>query len=198
MTDENVKDIEATENENAKSEDEGLTIEQQVQKLTEQNQSLMNDLAKLKKASDKNSAEASEWKKKYQATLSAQEQASQEKAEKEAAREEQFKQLMRENQVNKFVRQYMSQGYTEELAQKAAEAMYDGDTETFFKVQSDATNAIIKAREAEWLKSRPDVNAGTGNSVQITKEQFSNMDIVERSKLKREHPDVYDRLVGRK
>lgn len=164
--------------------------------LTTQVQELMKEVAKLKKTSDKNASEAADWKKKYRETLSAQEQASEEKAEAEAAREEQFNKLLRENQIAKYVRQYMTQGYTEDLAQKAAEAMYDGDTDALFAVQTEATNAIIKNKESEWLKSRPDVNAGTGNHG-VTKEQFEKMNMMERSKLRRESPDVYERLVGR-
>lgn len=176
---------------------EELTVEQQLQKLSEQNQNLMNEVAKLKKASDKNASEASEWKKKYNATLSAQEQASNEKAEREAEREEQFNKLLRENQVNKFVRQYMTQGYSEDLAQKAAEAMYDGDTDTFFKIQSDAVSAIVKKKEDEWIKSRPDIHAGTGGT-QITKEQFDKMSVSERTQFANKNPDAYEKLMGRK
>lgn len=189
------EDVKDTAAEEKKTEE--LTVEQQLQKFSEQNQTLLNEVAKLKKASDKNASEAADWKKKYQATLSAQEQASAEKAEKEAARDEQFKQLLRENQVNKYVRHYMSQGYSEEMAQKAAEAMYDGDTDTFFKVQEDAVSAIVKAKQDEWIKSRPDIHAGTGTT-QYTKEQFDKMSVSERTVFANKNPDAYERLMGRK
>ncbi|MCP6003230.1 hypothetical protein NL386_37360, partial [Klebsiella pneumoniae] len=64
-------------------------------------QELMTQLAKLKRANDKLSSESAEWKKKYQATLSEQEKASEEKAEREAEREEQYQKLLRENTINK-------------------------------------------------------------------------------------------------
>lgn len=196
--DEQKKNIEKPEDEKKdETGREDLSIEERLQKLTEQNQELMNTVAKLKKASDKNASEAADWKKKYNSTLSAQEQASQEKAEKEAARDAEFETLKRENAVNRYVRKYMSQGYSEDLAQKAAEAMYDGNTEDFFKIQSQATEAIVKAKEAEWIKSRPDVQAGNG-SVQVTKEEFARMNIVERSMLYEKDPETYRRLTGKK
>jgi len=187
--------VEETKNEEVNGTSE-VDVATRNTELTAQVQELMKEVAKLKKTSDKNASEAADWKKKYRETLSAQEQVSEEKAEAEAAKEERFNQLLRENQISKYVRQYMKQGYTEELAQKAAEAMYDGDTDALFKAQSEATNAIITAKQNEWLKSRPDVNAGTGAQV-ITKEQFEAMNMMQRSELRRKSPEVYERLVGR-
>ena len=187
--------VEETKNEEVNGTSE-VDVATRNTELTAQVQELMKEVAKLKKTSDKNASEAADWKKKYRETLSAQEQVSEEKAEAEAAKEERFNQLLRENQISKYVRQYMKQGYTEELAQKAAEAMYDGDTDALFKAQSEATNAIITAKQNEWLKSRPDVNAGTGAQV-ITKEQFEAMNMMQRTELRRKSPEVYERLVGR-
>jgi len=187
--------VEETKNEEVNGTSE-VDVATRNTELTAQVQELMKEVAKLKKTSDKNASEAADWKKKYRETLSAQEQVSEEKAEAEAAKEERFNQLLRENQISKYVRQYMKQGYTEELAQKAAEAMYDGDTDALFKAQSEATNAIITAKQNEWLKSRPDVNAGTGAQV-ITKEQFEAMNMMQRSELRKKSPEVYERLVGR-
>ncbi len=45
----------------------------------------------------------------------------------------------------------------EELAKKAAEAQFEGDTDTLFLVQSQAQEAIVKAKEAEWYKNRPEL-----------------------------------------
>ncbi|MBR4590637.1 MAG: hypothetical protein IKO36_08285 [Bacteroidaceae bacterium] len=200
MADTKDKNIETNSAEEIKADEikgaDDADIAQKLAELTAQNQTLMNEVAKLKKASDKNASEAAEFKKKYRETLSAQEQASEEKAEAEAEREEQFKKLLRENQIAKYVRQYMKQGYKEELAQKAAEAMYDGDTDALFNAQTEATGEIIKAKEREWLKSRPDVNAGTGTQG-VTKEQFDSMNMMQRSELRRKSPEVYERLVGR-
>ena len=195
-TKENIEVTSAEETKVEKNDTNEVDVAAKLAELTAQNQALMTEVAKLKKASDKNASEAADYKKKYRETLSAQEQASIDKAEKEAERDEKYNQLLRENQINKYVRQYMKQGYSEELATKAAEAMYDGDTDALFNVQTEATTAIIKQKESEWLKSRPDVNAGTGTQG-VTKEQFETMNMMQRSELRRKSPEVYERLVGR-
>ena len=89
--------------------------------------------------------------------------AAQEKAEKEAEREEQFNKLLKENTVNKYVKNFLKLGYSEERAEEAAVAQYDGDTETLFRIQSDVQAELVKQKEAEWLKNRPPVNTGAGD-----------------------------------
>lgn len=128
----------------------------------EQIQALMVENAKLKKAQEKAASEAADYKKKYNATLSEKEKASLEKAEKEAEREAQYQSLLRENQINKLAKNFVLLGYSDEQANTAAAAQYDGDTETLFKIQSDVQQALVKKKEAEWIKSRPEPNAGNG------------------------------------
>lgn len=126
----------------------------------EQLQQLMVENIKLKKAQEKAASEAADYKKKYNATLTDKQKADQEKAEKEAEREEQFNKLLKENTVTKYEKNFLALGYPEDLANKAAVAQYDGDTESLFKIQSDFQQKLIKERESEWLKNRPDVQAG--------------------------------------
>lgn len=57
----------------------------------------------------------------------------------------------------------MTLGYSQELAKKAAEAQFEGDTDTLFLVQSQAQEAIVKAKEAEWYKNRPEITTGAGD-----------------------------------
>lgn len=59
---------------------------------------------------------------------------------------------------------YALQGMPEELAVKAAEAEIAGDMDTLATIQKQHTETLIKQKEAEWIKSRPPVNAGTGES----------------------------------
>lgn len=165
---------------------------EKAQSVEERLQALMVENAKLKKATDKATSEASSYKKQLREKLSADEMALQEKAEKEAEREEQFKQLVRENQINKLEKNFVSLGYNEAQALKAATAQYDGDTDTLFKVQAEVQTNIIKAKEAEWLKSRPDVNAGVGDEkTTVTQEQFEKMGYTQRVKFKTEFPETY-------
>lgn len=132
-----------------------LTPEEQIQQLMVEN-------AKLKKAQEKAATDAADWKKKYNATLTDSQKQAQEKAEKEAEREEQFNSLLKENTVNKLSKNFLKLGYPEDKAEEAAIAQYDGDTETLFRIQSEVQTDLIKQKEAEWLKNRPEVNTGAG------------------------------------
>lgn len=127
----------------------------------EQIQQLMLENAKLKKSFDRASSEAADFKKKYNATLSDAQKASLEKAEKEAERDELLKNLTRENTVNKLAKNFLTLGYTADMAEKAAAAQYDNDTDTLFKIYNEHQSARDRQKEAEWLKSRPAPQTGT-------------------------------------
>ena len=157
-------------------------------------QDLLTEIAKLKRASDKASSEAAEYKRKYRESLNEAERASMEKAEKEAQREEEFNQLRRENNINRLEKQYMAVGYTAEEAAKMAIAETDNDLETKIKIMAQVDDRKKKEYEAEFFAKRPDVNVGGAGST-VTKEQFDKMNPVELTQLKRENPAEYERLM---
>lgn len=128
--------------------------------LEEQLQQMRIENAKLKKAQEDAATDASNWKKKYNATLSDAEKLAQEKADKEAEKDAELERLRKESAVSKYEKNFLTLGYSQELAQKAAEAQFDGDTDTLFLVQSQAQEAIVKAKEAEWYKNRPEITTG--------------------------------------
>ena len=119
--------------------------------------------AKLKKAQEDAATDASNWKKKYNATLSDAEKLAQEKADKEAEKDAELAKLRKESAVSKYEKNFLTLGYSQELAKKAAEAQFEGDTDTLFLVQSQAQEAIVKAKEAEWYKNRPEITTGAGD-----------------------------------
>ena len=160
-------------------------------------QDLMVEIAKLKRTNDKLSSESAEWRKKYQSTLSEKEKASQEKAEKEAEKEEQFKTLLRENRMNKIEKSYLAQGWTADEASRMAVAEVDEDFDTRMKILAEVEGRKSKQVMSEFLKNRPELQYGTGNST-VTQEQFNKMNLQERTKLKREHPDTYSQFAGRR
>lgn len=131
--------------------------------LEEQLQQMRVENAKLKKAQEDAAKDASSWKKKYNATLSDAEKLAQEKADEEAEKDAELNRLRRESAVSKFEKNFLTLGYSQELAKKAAEAQFEGDTDTLFLVQSQAQEAILKAKESEWFKNRPEVNTGVGS-----------------------------------
>ena len=122
-------------------------------------QELMLEIARLKRSNDKLAKENGDLNKKYRATLSEQEVANMEKAEAEAAKEARLAELERKDKVHDLTENFMDLGYSKDLAKKAAEAQVDGDTATLFDIQQKVQDALLKAKEAEWLKSRPEINA---------------------------------------
>ena len=190
-----------TEGQNTTTEEvkapETKATETKDQKIAEPNvQELMNELAKSKREKDKACSEAAEFKRKYKEMLSESEKASMEKAEKEAAREEEFNRLVRENNINRLEKQYMKLGYTPDEAERMAVAETDNDQELKIKIMAEVDGRRQKEFEAKFYASRPNVNVGGGTGVSISKEQFDAMNPVELTKLKRENPAEYDRLMA--
>ena len=159
-------------------------------------QELMVELAKLKRAQEKAASEASEYKKKWKESLTEKEVADMEKAEAQAKKDEEFESLKRQVHVNELTENFMDLGYSKEMARKAANAQADGDTSTLLDIQKAFQKQQKVAWEADFLKSRPEIAAGTGNAPQYTKEDFDNMTLIEKSKLKRENEVEYNRLLA--
>lgn len=155
---------------------------------------MMAENKRLKKSLDKASSEAAGYKKQFMETKSVQEQAAIEKAESEAKMKEELSTLRRESAVNKFAKNFMALGYSEELATQAAEAQYDGDTDTLFAVQKKYRTELTKGIQAQMMKDMPSPSIGNDDSISVTQDQFSKMGYMERIKLKNEHPTVYDHL----
>lgn len=148
-------------------------------------ESLMEKIASLevenkrnKAALDKALKEKGDITKQYREVLTETQQA---KIDKETADEE-HRQYVESLELFKAKAEararYALQGMSEEMAVKAAEAEISGDMDGLAMIQKQHTEAIIKAKEAEWLKSRPQVNAG-GQYSSMTKEQI--MAIQDRS-----------------
>lgn len=157
----------------------------------EQLQALMIENAKLKRSFDKAASEASDYKKKYNATLSEQEKASLEKAEAEAKRDERLAELEREVSVHRFTESYLDLGYDKESAIAAATAQVDGDIDTLFKLQKKIIDEKILAKEQELIKDIP--RAKTGVYASMTKEQIMAIpDREERRRAMAENMELFE------
>lgn len=156
----------------------------------EQIQQLMVENAKLKRAMDKASSEAADFKKKYNATLSEKEQADMAKAEEQARRDERLAELERENSIHNYMESYLDLGYDKESAIAAATAQVDNDVETLFKLQKKIIDAKVQAKEQELYKSIP--RAKTGVYASMTKDQIMKIeDRDERLKAIAENMEIF-------
>jgi len=159
-------------------------------------QELMVEMAKLKRAQEKASSEAADYKKKWQASLSEQEKASMEKAEAEAKRQEEWNAIVRENKINKVEKTYLAMGWNADESSRMAIAEVDDDFDGKIRIQREVDARKKKEYEAEIFKTIPNVNIGGSSGKTYTKEQFDAMSPVELTKLKRENPAEYDRLMA--
>jgi hypothetical protein len=168
-----------------------LTPEEQMQMLRIEN-------AKLKKATDQATHEASDYKKQLRTRQSQEEIEKQEKAEKEAARQEEYEGLKKAVAVSNLTKNFLKLGYPEDLAEKAAAAQYENDNDALFQIQTKAMTTIKKQMESEWLKSRPETASGAtdDDGFSVTPEQFAKMGYQQRVELKRSHPKLYEKFVN--
>lgn len=158
-------------------------------------QELMNELAKTKRAFDKASSELASAKKELREKMTEKEKADAEKAEAEAKRAEEFEYYKRKDKIHETEKAYLKLGYTADEAERIAEAEADGDFEAKTKIMAEVDERKKKELEAEFIKNRPDVNAGNGGGA-VTKEQFDQMSMIERSALRKDDPDTYNRMLG--
>lgn len=86
------------------------------------------------------------------------------KQEQEAQQKAYIEELEAFKRKTEAEKRYQLQGMSAELAEKAAAAEVNGNMDELATIQKQHTDALIKAKEAEWLGSRPNVNAGDGNA----------------------------------
>ena len=159
-------------------------------------QELLVEISRLKRQVDKASSEAADYKKKWKASMTEQEQVSLEKAEAQAARDAEFEALKKELSLRDGTERYMDLGMDKDLAKKAATAEVEGDRDTLNTILKQHQEMQKKRIEEEFYKKMPEINAGAG-SKEVTKEQFENMSLTERTKLFRENKAEYDRLMSK-
>lgn len=164
-----------------------LSVEERLAELLAENK-------RLKRASDKASSEAADYKKQLMASKSDSERAAMEKAERDAALQEELQALRKESAVNRFAKSFMGLGYSEKNAMAAAEAQYSGDYDELNRLQADHQANMEKKIRAELMKSMPAPSIGNDDSITVTQAQFDNMGYAERVKLFNEHPTVYAKL----
>lgn len=172
---------------------DNLTAEEKVNALMEYEVET-EDVVKLKNALNKASADAAEAKRALRARQTEAEQAEAERAEKEKEREELLRTLMREKTILDNKSQFLSVGYDNDLAQKSAEAMADGNMADIFSGFKSFLEARERQIKSELLNKTPAPVPGSNAPGAITKAEFDKMGYSERAKLFKEHPEIYKQM----
>lgn len=119
------------------------------------------EVKNLKESLSKANSQAAEWKRQFREKQTEAERAEAERAEREKAVEEELKSLRRDKTVSGYIAQCLTLGYGAELAQKAAEAMADGNTAEIFACQQEFLEAEKKKIEAAALNKQPTLTSGS-------------------------------------
>lgn len=127
---------------------------------------------KLKEALSRANADASEWKKKYRATLDDAKRAEEERAERDRERDEELATLRKERQISQLEAQYLAVGYPAELASSSAKAQAEGDTATVLANQTKFIEDTKKKLEAEALGKQPPITPGKPPKGQDADDEF--------------------------
>ena len=157
---------------------------------------LKAELNRNKKARDKALSEVGEYKKQLRAKMTADEQAEIERQEAEAEQKAYVASLETFKKTAEATARYALQGMNQEMATQAANAEISGDMDLLADIQRKHAQQMVKDAQAEWLKSRPELNAGGGSGAKVTQEQFDKMGMIERTKLYNESPEVYKALLA--
>lgn len=179
---ENTETVETVENDNENSEIAKLRAE----------------MAKQKAALDKATKEAAESKRALRAKQSAEEIAAEEKRIADEARDNELNELRKRFSVAESSKKIMSFVGDETVANTVAEYLYGAED------VDGAIDAFNKAWIAKEKKLRmefgrlPAPGVGGSDGPTVTKEQLNTMTYTERIKFANEHPDEYERLMGRK
>lgn len=162
---------------------EGMTSEELFKLLEDVDVVSANDYEKLKASLSKSNSEASANKK---AKAEADSTVESLKAEIEA--------LKKERNVANYKTQFVSLGYTDELADETAKALAEGDFNVVFNSHKKALEEMEKKLKAESMKNTPKPGAGGVPEQTITKEQFAKMGYAERVALYEKNPELYASL----
>lgn len=154
------------------------------------------EMLRNKNAMDKVMSENKNLKDQLRQRMSADEKV--EEAKKEAEQQQKEYVAGLESRLKKIEaeRRYTEMGMASDLAKETAEADISGDRDAVLANIKKWTDSLIKAKEAEWLRTRPAPQSG-GDDGNVTKEQFDKMTLAQKSELYERDPETYHRLLGR-
>lgn len=151
----------------------------------------MADIKKLKAIADKNASEAADFKKKWRSTLDEQERLNLEKEEADKALREELETLRRERDFSKTEKQFLSVGYSAELASQAAQAQLEGNLDKLLEVQKKYIEQVTKGIVAEQTKNMPTPPISNDSETSMTQEEFDKLTVREQVEFKNKFPELF-------
>ena len=157
--------VNENQNQNANTETNAQEENQQdvsIDGLMAQLAALKVENARNKAALDKQMKANGELTKQLRAKMTAAEQEAESKREAEDAQKKLISELQEFKHRAEAKERYMLMGMSADFAKQAAEAEVKNDMDTLASVMKQYNDFSLKAQQAEFLKNRPDINAGHG------------------------------------
>lgn len=177
---------------------DGMTVEEITEALAKVEMPKPKDnsdeINKLKKIISDANSEAKKYKDELKAKMSDEELKAKEAKEAFEKLTEERDALLREKNISTHKANFLAQGYSEDLADKSAEALVNGDFDTVFKYLGQYRSEMEKKFKAENIDNMPKPTGGNGGNPAITKEQFDNMTYLEKAKLYQDNKELYEEL----
>jgi hypothetical protein len=152
-----------------------------------------SELERYKNAASKANSEASEWKKKHNALLTAEDKEKQEKDEELNNLRTEIAELKKKDAVSTYKAKFLGLGYEETLAEDTANALAEGDMDKVFANQKKHNESREKTIKADLLKKTPTPPAGGGGDT-MTLDKLKKMSSQERYEYSVAHPEEYKNL----
>ena len=152
-----------------------------------------SELERYKNAVSKANSEASEWKKKHNALLTADDKEKQERDEELTNLRSELEELKKEKAVSSYKAKFLGLGYEESLAETTAKALAEGDMDSVFANQKKHNETREKAIKADLLKGTPTPPTGEGGDT-MTLDKLKKMSSQERYEYSVAHPEEYKKL----
>lgn len=154
----------AEENTNATENTEQTN---ELETLRAENEKLKGENTKLRESVNSASADASKYKKQWQATLSEAERKEAEAAEQRKAELAELEQLRTEKRVSGYTAKLMAVGYDAQTAGIMAAALPDGIGDAYFEAQRNFIDGKVQATKSELLSKQPSVTPGTAPAKEV-------------------------------
>lgn len=175
---------------------ENMTAEEKLKALEELDLEVPKDnsdeMLKLKEALNKASSDVANYKKQLKEKMTEQERIEAERKEELEKKDKLLNDLLKEKQVTDFTNNFLSVGYSEDVAKSSAEAIVNGDFGTVFGNLKTFIEGVEKNAKVEVLKSTPKPTGNQSDSPSVTKEQFNKMEYMDRIKFAEENPDLFN------
>lgn len=181
---------------------DGMTAEEKVKALMgyeydDNSQALKEakaEVERYKNAQSKASSEAAEYKRQLREKMSDEEKQAKDNAEKFETLKTEHDALLKKVKISENKAKFLALGYSEDLANETAEALFNGDTEKVFANQKAYQETLESKIKADVLKSTPKPVGGGGDPKVITAEELKKMSYKERVAFKNANPELYGEL----